>query len=124
MEVLKVECFCFHLYHLYDTFPGNVMVTPVWDEWVTVRLYEHYLCFRNTFVNLVPVTGLRFNGDGYAALDTGYRFERFGLQLKFKTYAEDGILFMITGAPVSVPQECCCSGWCVQLFIVFPYALL
>lgn len=33
----------------------------------------------------------------------GYRFERqFDLQMSFKTYAEDGILFMIHGGPVSI----------------------
>lgn len=56
-------------------------------------------------MDLVPPTGLRFNGDGYAALDTrnGFSFEReFDLLLNFKTYAEDGILFMITGGPVSI----------------------
>uniref|UniRef100_A0A0P4VVW3 Laminin subunit alpha n=1 Tax=Scylla olivacea TaxID=85551 RepID=A0A0P4VVW3_SCYOL len=66
----------------------------------TSNNYQRGALQRDKFVNLFPVTGLRFNGDGYAALGTGYRFERlFGLQLKFKTYAEDGILFMIIGAP-------------------------
>ncbi|XP_071537849.1 laminin subunit alpha isoform X2 [Panulirus ornatus] len=57
---------------------------------------------RDRLVDLVPPTGLRFDGNGYAAMDTrdGYRFERlFDLQLSFKTYAEDGILFMIHGSP-------------------------
>lgn len=33
----------------------------------------------------------------------GYRFKKkFDLQLDFKTYAEDGILFFITGAEVCI----------------------
>lgn len=55
-------------------------------------------------VDLAPVTGLRFSGDGYAAMNTsgGYRLtNQFYLQLDFKTYAEDGILFMVTGEQVS-----------------------
>ncbi|XP_047502805.1 laminin subunit alpha-like isoform X1 [Penaeus chinensis] len=56
---------------------------------------------RDQLVDLVPPTGLRFDGNGYAAMDTrnGYRFKKkFDLQLDFKTYAEDGILFFISGA--------------------------
>ncbi|XP_069164876.1 laminin subunit alpha isoform X2 [Procambarus clarkii] len=57
---------------------------------------------RDRLVDLAPPTGLRFNGNGYAAMDTrnGYRFKKqFDLQMDFKTYAEDGILFMIDGGP-------------------------
>ncbi|XP_050725715.1 laminin subunit alpha-like isoform X5 [Eriocheir sinensis] len=68
----------------------------------TENNYQRGAMGRDSFVDLVPPTGLRFNGEGYAALDTrnGFSFERqFDLQLNFKTYAEDGILFMITGGP-------------------------
>lgn len=85
---------------------------------------------RDSFVDLVPPTGLRFNGEGYAALDTrnGFNFERqFDLQLNFKTYAEDGILFMITGGPVSMSEYLvrisfskCCSldKYCRYLSVI------
>ncbi|XP_069958976.1 laminin subunit alpha isoform X2 [Cherax quadricarinatus] len=57
---------------------------------------------RDRLVDLAPPTGLRFDGNGYAAMDTrnGYRFKRqFDIQMDFKTYAEDGILFIIDGGP-------------------------
>ncbi|XP_042212496.1 laminin subunit alpha-like isoform X1 [Homarus americanus] len=57
---------------------------------------------RDRLVDLVPPTGLRFDGNGYAALDTrnGYRFRmQFDVQMDFKTYLEDGILFIIDGGP-------------------------
>ena len=48
-------------------------------------------------VKLVPATGLRFNGFGYSAFDTvGFSFgERFSLQLRFKTFSEEGLLFFV-----------------------------
>ena len=49
-------------------------------------------------VKLVPATGLRFNGYGYSAFDTlGYSFsDRFSLQLRFKTFSEEGLLFFVS----------------------------
>lgn len=67
----------------------------------TNNVQQHGALERDRLVDLVPPTGLRFDGNGYAAMDTrnGYRFKKkFDLQLDFKTYAEDGILFFITGA--------------------------
>ena len=48
-------------------------------------------------MKLVPATGLRFNGDGYAAFETTkFTFEnRFSLQLRFKTFSENGLLFLV-----------------------------
>ena len=49
-------------------------------------------------VKLVPPAGLRFNGHGYSAFDTtGYSFsDRFSLQLRFKTFSEEGLLFFVS----------------------------
>ncbi|XP_064094479.1 laminin subunit alpha-like isoform X2 [Macrobrachium nipponense] len=64
----------------------------------TNNIYQRGALERDKLVDLKPVTGLRFDGNGYAALDTrnGYRFQKlFDIQIDFKTFAEDGILFMI-----------------------------
>lgn len=48
-------------------------------------------------VNLNPSTGYRFNGNGFAVLDSRpYRMDiRSVVSLKFKTTALDGLLFLV-----------------------------
>lgn len=52
---------------------------------------------RNKLVNLKPSTGYRFNGNGYAILDArSFNLRsRSDIQLKFKTFADEGLLFLI-----------------------------
>ncbi|KAL0280200.1 UNVERIFIED_CONTAM: hypothetical protein PYX00_001570 [Menopon gallinae] len=52
---------------------------------------------RNKLVNLNPSTGYRFNGNGFAILDSRpYRMDiRSVVSLKFKTTAPDGLLFLV-----------------------------
>jgi laminin alpha 3/5 len=56
----------------------------------------HFLFFRDKLVNLQPSTGYRFDGNGYAIVSSRpYRMrERSDVQLKFKTTARDGLLFL------------------------------
>ena len=58
--------------------------------------------FRDKLVNLDAPTGLRFDGGGFASMDThSHRFhDRFSITMKFKTYSEDGILFLVEHSPV------------------------
>ncbi|KAK6627792.1 hypothetical protein RUM44_010271 [Polyplax serrata] len=51
---------------------------------------------RDKLINLNPSTGYRFNGNGYAVLDSrSYRMDtRSVVSLKFKTTANDGLLFL------------------------------
>ena len=53
-------------------------------------------------MNLDGPTGLKFDGAGYASSDTHtYRFhDDVSISLKFKTFGEDGILFLIEHSPV------------------------
>lgn len=53
--------------------------------------------FRNKFVNLRPSTGYRFNGNGYAILNArSFNLRsRADIQLKFKTFASEGLIFLI-----------------------------
>jgi len=56
-----------------------------------------YFClFRDKLVNLQPSTGYRFDGSGYAVVNSRqYRMrERSDVQLKFKTTVRDGLLFL------------------------------
>jgi laminin alpha 3/5 len=56
-----------------------------------------YFClFRDKLVNLQPSTGYRFDGNGYTIVNSkAYRVrERSDVQLKFKTTARDGLLFL------------------------------
>ena len=56
-----------------------------------------YFClFRDKLVNLQPSTGYRFDGSGYAVINSRpYRMrERSDVQLKFKTTVRDGLLFL------------------------------
>ncbi|KAJ8973565.1 hypothetical protein NQ317_009589 [Molorchus minor] len=51
---------------------------------------------RNKLVNLAPSTGYRFNGNGYVILDgSSYTLRaRSSIQLMFKTFANNGLLFL------------------------------
>jgi hypothetical protein len=56
-----------------------------------------YIClYRDKLVNLQPSTGYRFDGSGYAVIQSRpYRMrERSDVQLKFKTTVPDGLLFL------------------------------
>jgi laminin alpha 3/5 len=52
--------------------------------------------YRDKLVNLQPSTGYRFDGSGYAVIKSKpYRMrERSHVQLKFKTTAPNGLLFL------------------------------
>ncbi|XP_046389625.1 laminin subunit alpha [Ischnura elegans] len=52
---------------------------------------------RDKLVNLQPKTGFRFDGSGYAILSgEGYHMrQRSDVQLDFKTFAKDGLLFLV-----------------------------
>lgn len=56
---------------------------------------QNTLLFRNKFVNLRPSTGYRFNGNGYAILNArSFNLRtRADVQLKFKTFATEGLIF-------------------------------
>lgn len=55
------------------------------------------MLYRNKLINLNPSTGYRFNGNGYAVLDSrSYRVDtRSAVSLKFKTTATEGLIFLI-----------------------------
>lgn len=55
-------------------------------------------------MDLVPPTGLRFGGSGYAAMHTrdenAFHFmDKFDISLKFKTFSNDGLLFVLRQSP-------------------------
>ncbi|XP_065337904.1 laminin subunit alpha [Cloeon dipterum] len=52
---------------------------------------------RNKLVNLVTSTGLRFDSEGYAEVDAQeyVRPEQTAVSFKFKTYAEEGLVFLL-----------------------------
>ncbi|XP_076046327.1 laminin subunit alpha isoform X4 [Oratosquilla oratoria] len=53
---------------------------------------------RTKLIDLAPPTGLRFDGSGHAALDTrnSYHFtDIFDINFQFKTYVEDGLLYLL-----------------------------
>ncbi|KAF2360979.1 Laminin G domain [Trinorchestia longiramus] len=59
---------------------------------------------RSRLVDLVPPTGLRFSGNGYAAMHTrdenAFHFaDKFDISLKFKTFSNDGLLFILRQSP-------------------------
>lgn len=57
---------------------------------------NHGAIERDKLVNLQPSTGFRFNGNGYAILNArSYGFRtRSDIQLAFKTFATEGLLFL------------------------------
>jgi len=59
------------------------------------------LSLRDKLVNLQTSTGLRFDGEGYAELnaDQYIRPEQTAVSFKFKTYAENGLLFLMGTNP-------------------------
>ena len=55
---------------------------------------------RDTLVDLVPPTGYRFDGNGYAIVSTKtaniqWNTRKFWITLRFKTFAEDGLILLI-----------------------------
>lgn len=62
---------------------------------------------RDKLVNLMPSTGYRFNEGGYAILDArSYALKsRSDIQLSFKTFAEDGLLFLCGGDKTFIALE-------------------
>ena len=61
---------------------------------------------RDRLVDLMPPTGLSFDGSGYAATYTRevnafYYRDKFDISLKFKTFSEDGIMFFLQLSEVS-----------------------
>jgi len=53
-------------------------------------------CFSDKLVDLQPSTGLRFNGQGYAIVDSRalQLRSKSSIILSFKTFATDGLLFL------------------------------
>lgn len=58
-------------------------------------------------MNLQPSTGFRFDGSGYAALDSEsyIRPDQFAVTFSFKTLVEDGLMFLIGSNPSYVTAE-------------------
>lgn len=69
-------------------------------EMITFKIsvnYSGWYCYRDRLKNLNPSTGYRFNGEGYAIVDarsTQSLKLRSEIQLRFKTYATEGLLFL------------------------------
>lgn len=63
-------------------------------QFLTCSLTAYY---RDRLVNLQPSTGYRFNGNGYTIIDgRSYSLRsRSDIQLTFKTYASEGLLFVV-----------------------------
>lgn len=53
-------------------------------------------CSRDKLVNQQPNTGYRFDGEGYAIIDSSsyIKPETSDINLKFKTFAKEGLLFL------------------------------
>ncbi|RZC32304.1 Laminin G 2 and/or Laminin II domain containing protein [Asbolus verrucosus] len=86
----------------FNSFDGEIEDLVIGDKpvslWNFVRGYEnHYGAKeRDKLVNLQPSTGFRFNGNGYAILNAqSYALRtRSNIQLSFKTFATEGLLFL------------------------------
>ncbi|XP_018008782.1 laminin subunit alpha [Hyalella azteca] len=70
----------------------------------TNNVHGHGAPERNRLVDLVPPTGLRFSGSGYAAIHTrdenAFHFaDKFDISLKFKSFSDDGLLFVLRESP-------------------------
>ena len=86
---------------LYASFRGEVEEVMIGDTavglWNFVEAANVYGAVeRDKLKNLQESTGYRFDGEGYATLDRkSYRFrDRVDVQLKFKTTADNGLLFL------------------------------
>ena len=86
---------------LYASFRGEVEEVMVGDTpaglWNFVDAANVYGAVeRDKLKNLQQSTGYRFDGEGYATLDRkSYRFrDRVDVQLKFKSMADNGLLFL------------------------------
>ncbi|KAJ9580421.1 hypothetical protein L9F63_024397, partial [Diploptera punctata] len=86
----------------YQSFEGQmeelvVGNTPVslWN-FVDSENNNHGAQERNKLVNLMPVTGYRFDGNGYNVVNgSSYRMrDRSSIKMKFKTASPDGLLFL------------------------------
>lgn len=58
---------------------------------------DHDIIFRDKLINLKRSTGYRFNGQGFTILNArSYNFrQKLDLQLKFKTFETEGLLFLL-----------------------------
>lgn len=64
---------------------------------ITICTYLHDACFcRDKLKNQQPNTGYRFDGEGYAIIDSSsyIKPETSDINLKFKTFAKEGLLFL------------------------------
>ena len=62
---------------------------------------------RNRLVDLGPPRGLRFGGNGFAAMNTrgenAFHFmDKFDISFQFKTFASNGLLYMLKQSTVSL----------------------
>lgn len=64
-------------------------------------------------MNVVQETGYRFNGDGYVEIN-GSNFnveKRSDILMSFKTFAEDGLLFVAYGSNIRSKRETVRGKW-------------
>ncbi|KAG8228153.1 hypothetical protein J437_LFUL002807 [Ladona fulva] len=87
----------------YSAFEGELEEMMIGDSPVSFWNFDYaennvYAAMeRDKLVNLQPKTGFRFDGSGYAILDRlPYRMQHeCDVQLEFKTFAKDGLLFLV-----------------------------
>ncbi|KAK9871509.1 hypothetical protein WA026_012880 [Henosepilachna vigintioctopunctata] len=85
-----------------NSFDGEIEELVIGDLpvslWNFNNGYEnnHGAVRRNKLLNVQPATGFRFNGNGYAVFNArSFNLRhRSDIQLKFKTFASDGLLFL------------------------------
>ncbi|KYB28643.1 Laminin subunit alpha-like Protein [Tribolium castaneum] len=85
-----------------NSFEGEIEDMVIGDKPVSLWNFNngfennHGAVERDKLVNLQPSTGFRFNGNGYAILNArSYGFRtRSDIQLSFKTFATEGLLFL------------------------------